>query len=172
MKIAVFHNSMDNIGGAEYVDLIMARELKADIYTTNINKEKIRKMGFSTDNIFSIGKIPINAPFRQEMAYWKFRRLNLGKKYDVYIIAGDWAMSGAVHNKPNLWYVYSPTREIWDLRDYVRKTMVSFWQRPLFDFWVMFRRLINLRDFKHINIIVSISNNVSKRVKKYLYRDS
>ena len=80
MKIAIFHNFMDNIGGAEYVDLILARELKADIYTTNINKEKIRKMGFSTDNIFSIGKIPINAPFRQEMAYWKFRRLNLGKK--------------------------------------------------------------------------------------------
>ena len=45
MKVAIFHNYLDNIGGAEYVSLILARELKADIYTTNIDKEKIRKMG-------------------------------------------------------------------------------------------------------------------------------
>ena len=37
-KIAIFHNSLDNIGGAEIVDLILAREINADIYTTNINK--------------------------------------------------------------------------------------------------------------------------------------
>ena len=41
-KIAIFHNALDNIGGAELVDLILARELDADIYTTNIDKEKIR----------------------------------------------------------------------------------------------------------------------------------
>ena len=41
MKIAVFHNFMDNIGGAELVGLLLARELNADFYTTNINKEKI-----------------------------------------------------------------------------------------------------------------------------------
>ena len=116
MKIAIFHNYMDNIGGAEYMDLILARELNADIYTTNIDKEKIGKMGFSTNNIYSIGEIPINAPFRQEAAYWKFRFLNIEKrfkkKYDFYIIGGDWAMSGAIKNKPNLWLVCSPTIQI------------------------------------------------------------
>ena len=39
-----------------------------------------------TNNIFSIGKIPINAPFKQEFAYWKFRKLNLKNKYDFYCI--------------------------------------------------------------------------------------
>jgi hypothetical protein len=39
MKIAIFHNFLDNIGGAEIVTLILARELNADIYTTNINHE-------------------------------------------------------------------------------------------------------------------------------------
>ena len=43
MKIAIFHNALDNIGGAEIVDLIMARELNADIYTTNIDTKKIIK---------------------------------------------------------------------------------------------------------------------------------
>jgi glycosyltransferase involved in cell wall biosynthesis len=171
-KIAIFHNFLDNIGGAEIVDLILARELNADIYTTNIDKEKIEKMGFSTDNIISIGKIPINAPFKQESAYWKFRRLNLGKKYDIYLIAGDWAMSGSVHNHPNVWYVYSPTREIWDLCDYTRNYTVSFFRRPLFDLWVFFRRMINKSDVKNVDKLVTISKVVNERVKKYLDRDS
>lgn len=173
MKIAIFHNFMDNIGGAEIVDLILARELNADIYTTNIDQDKIKKMGFIDilPRINSIGKIPINAPFRQEAAYWKFRRLNLGKKYDFYIIAGDWAMGGAIKNKPHLWYVYSPTREIWDLYKYTRKNM-SFWKKPLYDIWVFFRRIINRHDSKNIKNIVSISKNVQERVKKYLEKDS
>ena len=172
MKIAIFHNFLDNIGGAEIVDLILAKELNADIYTTNIDKEKIRKMGFETNNIFSIGKIPIHAPSKQEFAYWKFRKLNLGNKYDFYIIAGDWAMSAGVHNKPNLWYVYSPTREIWDLYPYTRKHTVPLLQKPIFDLWVFYRRLINRVDAKKIDKIISISENVKKRVKKYLKRDS
>lgn len=172
MKIAIFHNFMDNIGGAEIVDLILARELNADIYTTNIDKEKIKKMGFSTNNIYSIGKIPINAPFKQEFAYWKFRKLNLGKKYDYYIIAGDWAMSGAIKNKPNFWYVYSPTREIWDLYKYTRQKIVIFPLRQIFDLWVFYRRIINKNDSKKISNLVAISKTVQQRLKKYLKKNS
>ncbi|MBD3252209.1 glycosyltransferase [Candidatus Pacearchaeota archaeon] len=171
MKIAIFHNFLDNIGGAELVDLIMARELNADIYTTNIDREKIRKMGFSTENIHSIGKVPINAPFRHEIAYWKFRNLNLKNKYDFFIIAGDWAMSAAVHNKPHFWYVFSPTRELWDLYKYTREK-IEFWQKPIFDIWVFLRRIINKHDSKKVEKIIAISKNVNKRVKKYLNKES
>ena len=124
MKIAIFHNFMDNIGGAEKVALILARELKASIYSTNFNKQMISKMGFSDIPLISIGKIPLNPPFRQQAALFKFRKLNLGKKYDFYIIDGDWAMSGAVNHRPNLWYVHSPIREIWDLYKYTRQNTV------------------------------------------------
>ena len=172
MKIAIFHNFMDNIGGAELVDLILARELKADIYTTNIDHEKIRKMGFSTDNIFSIGRIPINAPFRQEVAYWKFKKLNLGKKYDFYIIAGDWAMSAGKNHKPNLWYVYSPKREIWDLFSFTRNHTVKWYEKPIFDVWAWYHRYLDRRDLKEIDRIVSTSGNVQQRVKRYFGKDT
>lgn len=175
-RIAIFHNYMDNIGGAEIVDLILARELNADIYTTNIDREKIEKMGFSTKNIFSIGKIPINAPQRQEFAYWKFRKLDVKKRfkkhYDFYIIAGDWAMSGARHNKPNLWYVYSPIREIYDLYEYTRKNIVPIPSKIIFDIWVKFRRILNKYDINHINKIIATSRNVQDRIKLYLKRNS
>ena len=61
MKIAIFHNFMDNIGGAELVDLILARELNADIYTTNIDEEKIRKL-FPFKN-FDVADINLNVYF-------------------------------------------------------------------------------------------------------------
>lgn len=172
MRIAIFHNFIDNIGGAEIVDLILARELKADIYTTNIDQEKIKKMGFSTENIFSIGKIPINPPFKHEFAYWRFKKLNLGNKYDFYIIAGDSAVSGAINNKPNLWYVYSPKREIWDLYEFTKKNLVKWYERPIFYLWVKLNRFRDKKNLNEINKIIATSKNVKERIKEYLGKDS
>lgn len=172
MKIAVFHNFMDNIGGAEIVTLTLARELNADFYTTNIDKEKIEKMGFSDVKLKSIGKVPINAPFRHQLALWKFRRLNLRNKYDFYIIAGDWAVSGAVNNKPNLWYAHSPIREIWDLYKYTRRNVVPPHLRWIFDIWVQYNRRLNKKCIRHVKKIVCNSENTQKRLKKYLNRNS
>lgn len=172
MKIAIFHNYMDNIGGAEIVGLTLARELKADFYSTNFDEDKITKMGFTDVTLKSIGKIPINAPLRQQMALWRFRMLNLKKKYDFYIIDGDWAMSGAVNNKPNLWYVMSPIREIWDSYEFTRQQVVPWFLRPVFDCWVWYNRYLNRRYVKHVTNIVAISENTRQRIKKYLKRDA
>jgi glycosyltransferase involved in cell wall biosynthesis len=171
-KIAIFHNYLDNIGGAEIVTLTLAQELNADIYTTNIDKEKINKMGFADTNIYSIGKIPLNAPFRQQIASLRFRFLNLTTKYDVYIICGDWAISGAVNHKPNIWYVHSPIREIWDSYEFVRNEVVPFYLRKIFDMWVYVNRYLNKKYVAHVDTIIANSNNVSDRIKKYLHRES
>ncbi len=170
MRIAIFHNFLDNIGGAEMVTLILARELNADIYTTNIDKEKIKLMGFEKiiPRIHSIGKVPLNAPFRQQLALARFRLLNLKGKYDFFIIAGDWAMSGAVNNKPNLWYIHSPIREIWDLYEHTRKNTVGFGRRLIFDAWVKYNRYLNKKFVKNVDKFVCNSENTRKRVEKYL----
>ena len=172
MKTAIFHNYMDNIGGAERVGLTLARELKADFYSTNIDKEKIKKMGFSDINLISIGKIPVNAPLRQQIALQKFRRLNLKDKYDYFIIDGDWAMSSAVNNKPNLWYVHSPIREIWDLYKYTRQNNVPFSARWIFDAWALYNRCLNRKYVKDVDKIACNSINTQKRIKKYLKREA
>ncbi len=172
MKIAIFHNYMDNIGGAEMVGLTLAREFKAPIYTTNIDHEKIRKMGFSDAKLISIGKLPINAPFRQQMALWKFRRLNLKKKYDFYIIDGDWAMSGCFNNHPNMWYVHSPIREIWDAYKYTRNNMVPMPLRGIFDLWVKYNRHLNKKYIEKVDKLVCNSNNTKNRLKKFLNKEA
>lgn len=170
MKIAILHNFMDNIGGAERVGLTLARALDADYYSTNIDKEKIKKMGFEDLKLYSISKIPVNPPFRQQVAFSKFRKLNLKDKYDFYIIAGDWAMPAVVNNKPNLWYVHSPIREIWDLYEYTRNKTVPFIFRIIFDVWVKYNRFLSRKYIKHVNKIVCNSINTKKRVEKYFNR--
>lgn len=171
MKIAIFHNFLDNIGGAEMVTLSMARELGADIYTTNSNKEMIAKMGYTDITIHSIGKVPINAPFRQQLTLERFARLKLGNTYDRYIISGDWAISGAKHNKPNIYYVHSPIRELWDLNTYIRTHMVSRLKRPIFDAWVTFNRFRSRRYVEHVGTFICNSKNTQARLKKYLGKE-
>ncbi|MDQ3076899.1 MAG: glycosyltransferase [bacterium] len=174
MNIAVFHNFLDNIGGAEIVTLTLARELNAYVYTTNIDLEKIKIMGFEDiiDRIISIGKIPKQAPFRQQLALRKFRRLNLGKKHDFYIISGDWAISGAVNNKPNLWYVHSPLNELWQFKNLIRKELVSWWKRSFFDIWVLFNRYLTARYAKHVEHWVCNSKNTQERIARFYSKNA
>ncbi|MCC6931930.1 MAG: glycosyltransferase [Deltaproteobacteria bacterium] len=171
MKLAVLHNFMDNIGGAEVVGLIMAREFDADVYSTVFNEEKIKKMGFSP-RCYPIGWIPVNAPFRQQLALARFRYLNLNKKYDYYIIDGDWAVGGAVKNAPSLWWAHSPIREIWDLYEYTRQNSVSPHSHFIFDAWVRFNRMLTSDYVKKVTKLTCSSKNARNRIWKYLHREA
>ncbi len=174
MKIAIFHNCIDNIGGAEIVTLTLARELNADIYTTNIDYDKVRKMGFSdiSSKIFSIGKIPKMAPFRQQLALWKFRRLNLRKKYNFYVISGDWAMSGAVNHHPNMWYVHSPLNEIWKFKNHIKKEMMMLWKHPIYELWVIMNRFLTTHYSKKVDSWICNSKNTQSNIKKYYNKEA
>lgn len=171
MRIAIFHNYMDNIGGAERVGLTLARELKGDIYSTVVNQDAIKKMGFDIE-VKKIGWIPANPPFRQQLSSMRFRYFKPKEKYDYYIIGGDWAVSGAVNNKPNLWYAHSPIREIWDLYEYTRQNNVRSFMSPFFDLWVRYNRYLNRKYVNHVEKIVCNSINTRNRIKKYLKRDA
>lgn len=174
MRIAVFQNFLDTIGGAEVVGLTLAREFNADLYTTNFDPEKIRNMGFADvlPRIKSIGKVPLNAPYRQQLTLWRFGRLDLAGKYDFFIINGDWAVSAAMRNKPNLWYVNATIREIWDLHGHVRKNLMHPLKRPIFDVWTFYNRRLNKKHVGHVGDIASNSTFTRDRVKTYLNRES
>jgi glycosyltransferase involved in cell wall biosynthesis len=174
MRIAIFHSFMDNIGGAEIVTLTLARELHAHIYTTNLDTQHIIEMGFIDilPRIHSIGRVPIQAPFRHQLTSLRFWRLKLKKQYDFFIISGDWAMSGAVHNTPNIWYVHSPLHELWAFVDKIKSRIIPKWQVPLYEFWVKWNRKITLSCSKHINGWVCNSENTRQRILKYYKKNA
>lgn len=196
MKIAIFHQFMDNIGGAELVVLALARGLDADIYTTSLDLDKIRAMGYEdvSPRITSVGSVPKMAPFRQQISMWKMRMIDANKllqkrnaqarrdgkavsdrdaaPYDFFIIAGDWAVGAAVKNKPNLWYIHSPLNELWHFRKWIRDEMLSPWKRPLFDMFTVYNRWLTRRYSKHVGIWVTNSSNVQDRTKRFYQHDS
>ncbi len=174
MNIAVFNNFMDNIGGSEMVTLFLARELNADIYTTNIDAEKIKKMGFADvlGRIHSIGRVPRKAPFRHQLAFWKFRRLDLSGKYDFFIISGEWAMSGALRNHPNMWYVHGPLNELWEFGGFLRKYVLAKWHIPFYAAWVWVNRRLTLSYARSVDVWVCNSKNTQGRIRRYYGKES
>lgn len=171
MKIVIFHSFLDNIGGAEKLALTLARDLPADLYTTVADPEKIRRLGFSLP-VHEIGWVPKNAPFRQQIALARFHALKLSKEYDHVLIAGDWAASGAHKNKNTVWYVHSPCREIWDLKDFTRNKLVAPLLRPAFDIWAYINQLLFRHYLKKIPTLLCNSFNTQSRIRKYLQRDA
>ena len=168
MKTAIFHQALDNIGGAEIVTLTLARGFEADVYTTNISREKITAFGFEDvlPRLRSIGRIPVKAPFRQQLALWKFRRLDLSGQYDRFVISGDWAVGGAVNNHPNLWYAHGPLDELWEFQNHVREETLAWWMRTAFDVWVALNQRLVKRYARHVDRWACNSENVKKRIKK------
>jgi len=171
IKIAVIHPCMDNIGGAEKVTLTLVEDLKADLITTNFDKEGVEKMGFYNIPVISIAKISKDVNNRLQKAFFKFMFKRL-PKYDLYIVSGDWAMSALIRNKPNILYIHSPIREVWDLKETIRESKPFYHQKVLFDIYAIVYRFLNTFCVKKAKFVVCNSNNTQRRVLTYLGRDS
>jgi len=171
MKIAIIHNYLEGVGGAERVGLTLANELNADFYTTNINENVLKNLNFDV-NIKSIGRIPSWPLLRQQVCLNKFKKLDLNQDYDFFIIEGDWAMTAAVHNRPNIWYAHSPLREIWDLYDYVKNEVIPPYARIPFSLWARYNRMMDKKHVKYVGTIISNSEHTRAKIKQFLGRDS
>ncbi|MCE8427303.1 MAG: glycosyltransferase [Candidatus Methanoperedens sp.] len=171
MKIAIFHDYIGAIGGGEKLVLTLARGLGADVITTDVDEDSVRKMGFEDVKIISLGRMIKLAPIKQICASLRFALCNFSGNYDFFIFSGNWAHFAAKKHKPNMWYCFTPTRIFYDLHD-VFIGRVTFIFRPLFKIWITLHEPISKYYSGHIQHIVTISRNVQGRIKKYYGRDS
>ncbi|MBU4077249.1 MAG: glycosyltransferase [Euryarchaeota archaeon] len=172
MKIAIFHDYIGTIGGADKLILTLARDLKADVITTDVDFNTVSMMGFEDVNIISLGKTIKIAPLKQISASLRFMLCDFSKKYDFFIFSNNWAHLAAGKHKPNLLYCQStPVRVFYDLYDvYLRQQ--SFFSSLLFRIWVAVHRKFYEHYMKHVCVIIANSISVQERVKKYLDRSS
>jgi len=172
MKIAIFHDYIQAIGGAEKTVLTLARELGADIITTDFDINAVKKLGYEDIKIISLGSTIKIAPLKQISACLKFASCDFSSKYDVFIFSNNWAHFAARKHKPNLLYCQStPVRVFYDLYDiYLRQQ--PFYTSILFKTWVALHKKLYERFMGHICVIIANSKSVQKKVKKYLNRSS
>ena len=171
LRIAIFHDYIGAIGGGEKLILTLARELKADVITTDMDKDSIIKMGFEDVKIMSLGETIKFPPLKQIAASYKFAMCDYSDKYDFFIFSGNWAHFAAKKHKPNMWYCLTPTRAFYDLYDTFTQRQ-SFIVRNFFKIWVAIHEPISKKFVNHVEFVTTISQNVQKRIKKYHGLDS
>jgi glycosyltransferase involved in cell wall biosynthesis len=170
MRIAIFHDFFGTIGGGEKLVIELARELKADILTTQLERDNLRLMGAGDVNVISIGTPSRFPVLKQITASWLFSRADF-PGYDFYILSGNWAIFAAKHHKPNLLYCHTPVRMFYQAYDDFKK-VAPWWAKPFFALWVKVHRHLLEKQLKHIQNVVANSKDCRNRVKKYYHKDA
>lgn len=169
MKIAIFHDYLGSIGGGEKLVLELAKGLSADIYTTDINKNNLKRLNYKNIKIFSLGKCIQFPGLKQVHSSWIFHKAKL-KNYDFYILSGNWSVFATKKHQPNLYYIHTPVRMFYDSYEHFKK--IASWNLIPFLLWVKLHKYFLEKQFKYINKIVTNSVNVKNRIKKYHHRES
>ncbi|MCZ7400298.1 MAG: hypothetical protein O8C62_11615 [Candidatus Methanoperedens sp.] len=81
--------------------LTLARGLKANVITTDVNDDSVIKMGFEDVNIISLGETVKQPLLKQISASLKFAMCDFSKEYEFFIFSGNWAHFAARRHKPN-----------------------------------------------------------------------
>lgn len=171
-RIAIFHDYFRAIGGGEKLILTLARHLKADVITTDVDRAQIAKLGFEDVRIISLGSLVKTSPFKMFHGMVKFYRCDFSREYDRFIFSGTLALYAAHRHRPNVWYCHTPTRIYYDLREQViaaRKNLVS---RAAVATAIGILSYIDKRAVAHVDRIAANSRNTAGRIKRFLGRDS
>ncbi len=97
--------------------LMLAKRLKADVISTDFDKEAISKMGFDSSKMISLGSAFKTPPLKQMHASLLFENCDFSKDYDFFIFSGNWAHLAARKHHPNLYYCHTPTGVFYNLYD-------------------------------------------------------
>jgi len=167
MKVAIFHDFFDEIGGAEITLLVLAKALNATIVTTNIDKQKISELGFDSIKFVSLGGIPNVKYLKQFAAQLRFLFCDFSREFDFFIFGGFCSISAAIKHKNNLWYCFSPRRGIYDLR-------YHYFSKYNIPAQALINLLMLLDKFfaRKLKTIIAPSQNVRSRIRKYYGRKS
>lgn len=167
MKVVFVIDCLITKGGMERTGEVLTRAFKADVWTTTYLPEKTYD-GFKKFKVFSH---PLRFYFKEGLthieAMLKFMGADLSD-YDLVISSGSWARYVGLReeNHPQIHYENTPPRTFYDLYQKAKEEM-SFAQRQVFKLWVFTMKKFDQMATKKIDKIVSNSENVRKRVKKY-----
>ena len=170
MRIAVFYDYLQTIGGGERVALTLAKHLGADIITTQSDAGLPGRAGFPGVRVISLGDILLQPPLKQLHASWKFTRARFDG-YDFHFLIGNWAHYAGGRHHPNIYYCLTPTRSFYDQR----RAMLRRLRPPnrwIARAWSASHAWFERRSVRRCDQIVAISENVRGRVREYYGRDA
>ncbi len=172
MRIALVHDWLNNLGGAERV-LIELHKIfpKAPIYALFTNKKFVREFLSDAEiKTSSLQKFPFIDRFYK---YLFFAMPSAIESFDLsdfdVVISSSVIFSKGLVLKPktrHICYCYSPTRFLWDRHvEYENQTYLATLSRHLLRIW-------DRQASDRVDEFVAISKTVQSRIKKYYGKES
>lgn len=172
----VLHDFFEFKGGGERLVDTLCQELDLDL-AYGYRSEKSYELGKFKGRIFDLKE----REGADVMGWRTLRRFKAFRsdtrfleKYKTVVYSGIYSPL-AVHNHPsgrNIYYCYTPPRFLYDLNEYYLSAL-PLWRRiPLFNTHLLVFKPLYEEAIKKMDIIIADSDNVKRRIQKYLGRDS
>jgi len=177
MKVAIIHYwFISRRGGEKVIESILKIYPQADIYTLFYDEEKYGGQLKNQKVYTSV----LNTPFLRKHYQKIFplfplgiKSLRLKEKYDL-IISSESGPAKGIYNKynsPHVCYVHSPMRYCWSHKEMYLSTVNPF-IRPVMSFFLERLRLWDKSTINNVDVYLSNSKNVSKRIKAYYKKNA
>ncbi len=170
MRVAIFHDFFDKIGGGEKAMLTLARALDADLFTNNLRPEVLARLGEERVRVHDLGPLILTAPLKQIHASWRFANA-FAPDFDAYVFSGNWAHYAGGRHFPGVLYCHTPVRVFYDRRTAVLERLPR-WQRPLYRAWTRVHSGFDRASVNNIDCLIANSENVRRRIRRYYHRDA
>lgn len=176
MRVAIVHDWLTNMGGAEQVVINFKKVYKeAPIYTTLYNPNNLDKELQNIDvrtSFLQKKKMVVNHKKYFPLMPLAFENFNLNE-YDVILSSSSSCAKGVI-TKPgsiHVCYCHTPMRYAWELRDDYTKGMGKL-KRRLVKILLHYMRIWDLASASRVDYFIANSTEVQKRIKKHYKRDS
>ena len=178
MKLAIVHDYLNQMGGAELV-LKVLHELYPDapiftsIYDPALVDADFRKMDVRTT---FMQRLPLVARHHQAFLPifpFAFESIDL-RPFDV-VLSMSSAWSKNVLTRPetcHINYCLSPMRFAWSFLDYAAREQISDWQRPILMPIMAALRAWDVAGSNRVDHFIGISGEVNRRIMKFYRRDA
>ncbi len=179
MKIAIAHDWLTNMGGAEKV-VINFTELypNAPVYTTVYNQENLDS---------ELQNIDVRTTFLQKIKGANKKHQNLlplmpmaweqldFNGYDVVLSSSSSCAKGLVTSPDTMHvcYCHTPMRYAWEFyNEYMEREKISFLKSKLIPIIMNYIRIWDVTSANRVDYFIANSENVAKRIRKHYRREA
>jgi glycosyltransferase involved in cell wall biosynthesis len=178
MKVAIVHDYLNQMGGAERVVAVLHETFPdAPIFTSIVDRDALWAELASADICPSwMQKLPgLKKHFKKYLPLYPLAIESLDvKEYDLIISSSSAFAKGAIKGAHALHvcYCYTPMRFVWDYKNYVENEDLNTPVRLILPFVIAGLKHWDLKTRHRPDYYIAISNVVRKRIKKIYGMDA
>jgi len=178
MKLAIVHDYLNQMGGAERVlialhEIFPSAPIFTSIYAPDLVDPAFREMDVRTTFMQRLPLVHSHHQAFLPIFPFAFESIDL-REFDVVLsMSSGWAKN--VLTRPetcHICYCLTPMRFAWSSRDYAKGERIAPWQMGVIDPILSGLRLWDVAGANRVDAFAAISATVKRRIEKYYRREA